>query len=184
MARFFFSMDFVAGAVTDAKLKNIEAADLPATVALTDVDNNFAVGQTVNGTLSIPPTGGPNFVSFGDAGGDLTFQIQADGMIVSAGGATFDGDVSFGAGLSANNATFSTVAVGTSYTVLGGSNTVLDAFHLGVDQVVITAGTNARAPLKLAAGTNLATPQNGAFEYDGTSLYFTTGGTRKTVSLV
>ena len=44
-----------------------------------------------------------------------------------------------------------------------------------------TAGT---APLKLRAGTNLTTPENGAFEYDGTNLYFTTGGVRKTVTLI
>lgn len=44
-----------------------------------------------------------------------------------------------------------------------------------------TAGT---APLKLRAGTNLTTPENGAFEYDGTNLYFTTGGIRKTISLI
>lgn len=44
-----------------------------------------------------------------------------------------------------------------------------------------TAGT---APIKLTAGTNLTTPENGAFEFDGTNLYFTVGGVRKTVTLV
>jgi hypothetical protein len=29
----------------------------------------------------------------------------------------------------------------------------------------------------------MTTPENGAFEYDGTSLFFTTGGVRKTVTL-
>lgn len=50
----------------------------------------------------------------------------------------------------------------------------------------LKAGTAAAntAPLKLMAGINLTTPENGAFEYDGTNLYFTTGGIRKTVSLV
>ena len=43
-----------------------------------------------------------------------------------------------------------------------------------------TAGT---APLKLTSGTNLSTPENGAFEFDGTNLYFTVGGVRKTVTL-
>jgi|GEM_PF-1881076 len=43
-----------------------------------------------------------------------------------------------------------------------------------------TAGT---APLKLTAGTNLTTAENGAFEFDGTNLFFTVGGIRKTVSL-
>lgn len=40
------------------------------------------------------------------------------------------------------------------------------------------------APLKLVSGTNLTAPEDGAFEYDGSSLYFTTGGLRKTVTLV
>lgn len=49
----------------------------------------------------------------------------------------------------------------------------------------IKAGTAAAgsAPLKLTAGTNLTTPEDGAFEFDGTNLYFTVGGVRKTVTL-
>ncbi len=50
--------------------------------------------------------------------------------------------------------------------------------HIGAG----AAGTNS-APLKLTAGTNMTTPENGAFEYDGTNLYFTTGGVRYTVQL-
>ena len=34
------------------------------------------------------------------------------------------------------------------------------------------------APLKFTAWTNLTTPENGAFEYDGTNLFFTTGWVR------
>ena len=44
-----------------------------------------------------------------------------------------------------------------------------------------TAGT---APLKLTSGTKLTTPEDGAFEFDGTNLYFTVGGVRKTVTLI
>lgn len=51
--------------------------------------------------------------------------------------------------------------------------------HLGAGTA--SSGT---APLKLTAGTNLTTPENGAFEFDGTNLYFTVGGVRKTVTLV
>lgn len=40
------------------------------------------------------------------------------------------------------------------------------------------------APLKLTPGTNLTTPESGAFEFDGTNLFFTVGGTRKTVTLI
>lgn len=58
-------------------------------------------------------------------------------------------------------------------------NAATAKLHIGAGTK--TAGT---APLKLTSGTNLTTPENGAFEYDGTNLYFTTGGVRKTVTLV
>jgi len=51
-------------------------------------------------------------------------------------------------------------------------------------QMTIAAGTTTKGPLLLTSGTNLTTPVNGMFEYDGTNLYFTTGGTRRTVTLV
>lgn len=43
--------------------------------------------------------------------------------------------------------------------------------------------TGGTAPLKLTAGTNMTTPEDGAFEFDGTNLYFTVGAVRKTVTL-
>lgn len=50
----------------------------------------------------------------------------------------------------------------------------------------LKAGTAAAstAPIKLTSGTNLTVVENGTFEYDGTNLYFSTGGVRKTVTLV
>lgn len=42
-------------------------------------------------------------------------------------------------------------------------------------------GSAGTTPLKLTAGTNVSTPENGAFEYDGTHLYFTIGSTRNTI---
>lgn len=53
--------------------------------------------------------------------------------------------------------------------------------YLTLGSGTATAGT---APLKLTAGTNLTAPENGAFEFDGTNLYFTVGGVRKTVTLI
>ena len=43
--------------------------------------------------------------------------------------------------------------------------------------------TASTAPLKFTSGTNLTTPENGTMEYDGTDLFFTTGGTRYRVVL-
>ena len=58
---------------------------------------------------------------------------------------------------------------------------VTPSAYLHVVAGTATAGT---APLKLTAGTNLSVVENGAFEYDGTNLYFTTGGVRRTVTLI
>lgn len=51
--------------------------------------------------------------------------------------------------------------------------------------LAIKAGTAAAntAPLKLIAGTNLTTPENGAIEFDGTNLYITIAGIRKTIQV-
>lgn len=43
----------------------------------------------------------------------------------------------------------------------------------------IAGGTTAYAPLKLTSGTNLTTAQAGAFEYNGTNLFFTRTGTTR-----
>lgn len=44
-------------------------------------------------------------------------------------------------------------------------------------------GTVSTAPLKLTAGTNLSTPEAGAIEFDGTSLFYTdSGATRRTIA--
>jgi hypothetical protein len=48
--------------------------------------------------------------------------------------------------------------------------------------VTMPAGTISAAALKLASGTNLTTPQAGAIEFDGTSLFFTPSSSRKTVA--
>lgn len=61
-----------------------------------------------------------------------------------------------------------------------GSGTVPSAY-LHIKAGTAAAGT---APLKLTSGTNLTTPESGAFEFDGTNLYFTVGGVRKTVTLL
>jgi hypothetical protein len=44
------------------------------------------------------------------------------------------------------------------------------------------ASTANKSPLKFESGTSLATPENGAVEYDGTNYYVTSGGVRYTVA--
>ncbi len=62
-----------------------------------------------------------------------------------------------------------------------GIGTVNPTAKLQIAAGTASAGT---APIKLTAGTNLTTPENGALEYDGTNLYFTVGGVRKTIQLI
>lgn len=50
--------------------------------------------------------------------------------------------------------------------------------------IVASTGAANTAPLRFNAGTLLASPSDGCFEYDGTDLYFTVGGVRKTVQLI
>lgn len=44
--------------------------------------------------------------------------------------------------------------------------------------------TAAGAPMKFTAGVNLTVVENGAFEFDGTALYFTHTGVRRTITMV
>lgn len=52
-------------------------------------------------------------------------------------------------------------------------------------KVHIAAGTTAAgtAPIKFTAGTNLTTPEDGAMEFDGSNLYITIAGVRRTINV-
>lgn len=52
-----------------------------------------------------------------------------------------------------------------------------------IDIIGNVAGTAGRAPLKFHPGANMSVPEDGAFEYDGTNLYFTISSTRSAVVL-
>lgn len=80
---------------------------------------------------------------------------------------------------------FTVKAGGSSLFVFKGTG--FSGFGVTVPTAVLhlKAGTAAAntAPLKLTSGINLTTPEAGAFEYDGTNLYFTPGsGVRKTIT--
>lgn len=100
--------------------------------------------------------------------------------------------VSYGANTSTRG-TFSLVQVSSSGTILVtpmfsdvngniGIGTLSPTSVLHIKAGTATAGT---APLKLTAGTNISVitggVNDGAFEYDGTHLYFTIGSTRNTI---
>lgn len=99
------------------------------------------------------------------------------------------GGNSFGAVSKIGSADNFAIQIITNNTVAATFNTA-QSLGLGVDVASITAvlhikaGTAAAntAPLKFTSGVNLTTPEAGAFEYNGTNLFFTrVGTTRQTV---
>lgn len=61
---------------------------------------------------------------------------------------------------------------------IGGAPTFPSAI---LDIQTVSDGSVGTAPIKIPIGTLLATPEDGAFEYDGTHFYFTIGVTRHTI---
>ncbi|WP_385888568.1 hypothetical protein [Terrimonas alba] len=49
-------------------------------------------------------------------------------------------------------------------------------------QIAAGSASTGMAPVKLTAGTNLSTPENGAIEYDGTNYFVTSANTRYTLA--
>lgn len=64
---------------------------------------------------------------------------------------------------------------------LAGSKTFTDTLTARLTPPASTGAANT-APLKLKAGTNLTTPENGAVEFDGSNYYVTSGSTRFTLA--
>lgn len=88
-----------------------------------------------------------------------------------------DGNVTIRNGGSYVNNGFRLEVIGTSRVTgnsyFGGTGSTTAKVHIAAGTA--TANT---APLKLTSGTNLTTPEAGAFEYNGTSLFFSPGASR------
>jgi hypothetical protein len=72
----------------------------------------------------------------------------------------------------------------TAITVNGAQNTGFGVDPSNDAVIEVKAGTATTAPIKLTAGTNLTTPVDGCLEFDGTNLYITIAGTRRTIQVV
>ena len=83
------------------------------------------------------------------------------------------------------NAAASIYSSAASHIFYGGTNKQVSIGTAAVPtaKLHIAAGAAAAtsAPIKLTAGTNMTTPEAGAIEFNGNSLFFTTGSTRSTI---
>lgn len=151
-------------------------------------------------TLHTPFQTGDGFINDWWLGGpietanphDITLNIT-DGLGINKDGVDFTINASKGTGTGTPGKILFTAAnATTSGSTLQTANTVLTATGTGIAtgafspaaSLHLAAGTSSAstAPLKFTSGTNLATPENGAVEYDGTNYFATSGGTRYTLA--
>ena len=125
------------------------------------------------------------FSSFRNGTGRLTVGLEG-----STPGTMVTGDTAYAGIISASSGSSLVLATGDTarMTIVG---TGLTMGNIGIGLTAPTAkmaiassdGTASTAPLKLTAGTNLSTPEAGAIEFDGTSLFYTdSGATRRTIA--
>jgi hypothetical protein len=119
---------------------------------------------------------------------NLTYGATANTLHVEGGSGnilfelTRAGEITYKYNIDSSNTLNITTSTGdTSYYFLRGNK-----FGIGINatarlHVVGGTATANTAPIKFTAGTNLTTPEAGTIEFDGNSLFFTTGSTRSTV---
>jgi hypothetical protein len=138
---------------------------------LTTGSNNTAVGFN---SLSLTTTGSDNVA----VGSGAVTAISTGSQNVGIGYLVQVPDGTASGQLVVQNAIYGVSNTATATTVSSGNI----GFYTKAPtaRVHLPAGTASAgsAPLKLTSGTVLGTPEDGAFEYDGTHLYFTHGVTR------
>ena len=138
--------------------------------------NSQTMGMIASSTPSFNSTHGPSVFLRGNSYGAISGQRGIAGLMAGnpSSPTAGEGELRF---LTGSNAL--RMVIGYNGNVGIGQSSPTAYLHLKAGTA--TAGT---APIKLTSGTNLTTPENGTFEYDGTNLYFTVGGVRKTVTLI
>jgi len=145
----------------------------------------------ITGSIILPGTGGTILSTPDDsfdmrsnygAAGRAYFRVGSNGIELRTSGG--DPTINFPIGGNINSAA-ALYSSATSHIFYGGTNKQVSIGTAAVPtaKLHIAAGTATAqsAPLKLTAGTNLTTPEAGAIEFDGNSLFFTTGSTRSTL---
>jgi hypothetical protein len=142
------------------------------------ISNNLGTASTYYANFGINSSGFsgtgsfglPNAVYVGAAGG-----ATASDLVLGTFNSTAAGAIHF----VINGGSTDAANINTSgRTFIGGSTSATALLHLAAGTA--TAST---APLKFTSGTNLATPEAGAVEYDGSLKYFTPTGTARALTL-
>jgi len=147
---------------------------------LLDIRGNAIFGTSgVSSLVTIYGDASNTALRIGNNNSSYYYDIYREGL--STGLLTFQGNQSGATGYLFKNEAASGKYFTFSSAGRFGINVLNPTASLQLPAGTATAGT---APLKLTSGTNLTTPENGTFEFDGTNLYFTVGGVRKTVTLI
>ncbi len=124
-------------------------------------------GLIVNGTVSINnSTNAGVDINTGTSTGTINLGGTGVQTINIGTGGTGAKTINLGTGAIANTITIGNTTAGTITGINVAAPTAI--LHLGAGKVTANQG----APLKFSPGTNLTTPENGAFEFDGNVPYF------------
>lgn len=134
----------------------------------TDYKGNLEILSTTSGADN-----GGSILLGGKQTGGLVYGLAK--IVSGYVGSSYGGYLSFWTELASST---TTEKMRITSTGLVGIGTTTPTAVLQLKAGTATANT---APLKLTAGTNLTTPEAGAVEFDGNSLFFTTGSTRSTI---
>jgi hypothetical protein len=106
------------------------------------------------------------------------------GLDVTASGGTGNKGINFGTAMGASD--WNIYSAGASRAYIAGKVGIGVGITSPTSLIHLAAGTATAntGPLKFTAGTNLTTPENGTMEFDGTNLYITIGGVRRTIQVV
>ncbi len=173
--------------------------------AAVNIANGTTGGNAINignvlGTTSLNfRTGTGNFTLDGVGTSNYTIGSSTTTGSITLGGSSQTGTIVIGGGTGIQTLNFGTGGTGIK-TINIGTGSVANSIRIGnttsgtktgINQTTPTAQlhlgvgyatANNGAPLKFTAGTNLATPESGAVEFDGSNYYVSTGTTRYTLA--
>ena len=190
---------FTGSAIISSSLTVIGSTSVTGSIRISSVTSSISTLTLINSSSVANPAGAPLLMLSSSATGNYLINSEGSAFYVTTKTLGFSTRSEMGVGgLTLHNAA-STPSVASpgimnitstnQMNFLGaGSHRFFYAVYIGAGtaptaMLHLIAGTAAAstAPLKLTSGTNLTTPEAGAIEFNGNSLFFTTGSTRSTI---